>query len=84
MFFYVSRHKESNAALSLVIKCEEIQYGSHRLGKLHPNFSPITQISSAFLTALFNYVIHQIEFKYRTINVNKELSTMKLILMYYI
>ena len=84
MFIYVSRHKESNAALSLVIKCGEIQYGYHRLGKLHPNFSRVTQISSAFLTALFNYVISQIELKYRTINVNKELSTMKLILVYYV
>ena len=84
MFFYVSRHKESNAAFSLVIKCGEIQYGYHRLGKLHPNLSPVTQISSAFLTALFKYVIHQIELKYRTINVNKEVSTMKLILVYYI
>ena len=51
---------------------------------VNPNFSPVTQISSAFLAALFNYVIHQVELKYRTINVNKELSTMKLILVYYI
>ena len=84
MFFYVSRQKESNAVLSLVIKCGELQYGYHRLGKLHPNFSPVTQNSSAFLNAHFNYVIHQMDLKYRTINANKELSTMTVILVYYI
>ena len=52
MFFYISRHNESNATFSLVIKCWEIQYGYHRLGKLHPNFSLVAQISSAFLTTL--------------------------------